>query len=182
MALSTEASFPVTEFDRPVGVTGDPSHATDPITLQLSDGTSITVFDKLSTALRLAAFMRNSAQWQIAASEDVTIVSANGGLKLLLMENTLQNQKLLTSFVPVYTGDQLLFVHRSMSSVMSLTSALRTVGFCVKGLPYNNNLDLRLGNTFIQLVDWNYQASLSTSGEGTLLNDGTPLLVYDFTT
>ena len=86
MALFTEASFPATEFDRPIGTVGDPSHANDPVVLQLSDGTSITVFDKLSTALRLAAFMRNSAQWQVAASEDVTIVSANGGLKLLLME------------------------------------------------------------------------------------------------
>jgi len=107
-------------------------------------------------------------------------VSANGGLKTQILENTLQNQKLLTSFVPVYTGDQLLFVHRSMSSVLSLTDALRSVGFCVKGLPYNNNLDLRLGLTGIQLVDWNYQASLSNSEEGTLLNDGTPL-VFDFT-
>jgi len=180
MALFTEASFAATPFDRPLGVAGDPAHGNDPVTLQLSDGTSITVFEKLTTALRLARYMREAGQWQVAASEDVTIVSANGGLKLLLLENTLQNQKLLTSFVPVYTGDQLLFVHRSMSSVLSLTDALRSVGFCVKGLPYNNNLDLRLGNTFAQIVDWNYQASLSNSDEGSLLNDGTPL-VYDFT-
>jgi hypothetical protein len=180
MALFTEASFPATDYDKPLGVAEAPAHANDPITLQLSDGTSITIFDKLTTALKLARFMRQSSQWQIAASEDVTVVSANGGLKLLLMENTLQNQKLLTSFVPVYTGDQLLFVHRSMSSVLSLTDALRSVGFCVKGLPYLNNLDLRLGNTYIQVVDYKYQASLSNSEEGSLLNDGTPL-VFDFT-
>ncbi len=180
MALFTEASFPATPFDRPLGVVGDPAHANDPVTLQLSDGTSVTVFDKLSTALRLARFMRQSGQWQIAASEDITIVSANGGIKLLVLENTLQNQKLLTSFVPVYTGDQLLFVHRSMSSVVSLTDALRNVGFCVRGLPYNNNLDLRLGGTNIQLVDYRYQASLSNSEEGSLLNDGSPL-VFDYT-
>ena len=179
MALFTEASFAATPFDRPMGVVADPAHANDPVTLQLSDGTSITVFDKLTTALRLGRFMRESSQWQVAASEDITIVSANGGLKLLLLENTLQNQKLLTSFVPVYTGDQLLFVHRSMSSVMSLTDALRSVGFCVKDLPYNNNLDLRLGLTGIQIVDYNYQASLSNSEEGSLLNDGSPL-VFDF--
>jgi len=180
MALFTEASFPTTDYDSPLGVSGAPAHPNDPVTLQLSDGTSVTVYDKLTTALRLAAFMRQSSQWQVAASEDVTIVSANGGLKTLIMENTLQNQKLLTSFVPVYTGDQLLFVHRSMSSVLSLTDALRSVGFCVKGLPYNNNLDLRLGLTGIQLVDWNYQARLSNSEEGSLLNDGSPL-VFDFT-
>jgi hypothetical protein len=174
MALFSEGSFPSTEYDTPVGASAPP-HPADPILLQLSDGTAITVFDKLTTALKLARFMRQNGQWQV----DVTIVAANGGLKMLLLENTLQNQKLLTSFVPVYIGDQLLFVHRSMSSVLSLTEALRSVGFCVKSV-YNNNLDLRLGNTFIQIVDWNYQASLLNSEEGTLLNDGTPL-VYDFT-
>jgi hypothetical protein len=179
MAIFTEATFPG-DFDRPVGVAGDPIHGSDPISLQLSDGTSVVVFDMLTSALRLGKFMRSQKQWQIAASEDITIVSANGGIKLLLLENTLQNQKLLTSFVPVYTGDELLFVHRSMSSVLSLTDALRSVGFCVKSLPYSNNLDLRLGNTGIQLVDWNYQASLSDSFQGSKLSDGSPL-VFDYT-
>ena len=141
MALFTEAMFS-NDFDRPVGVEGNPTHANDSVGLQLSDGTLIVLFDKLTTALRLGRYMRQNKQWQVALSEDVTIVSANGGIKLLALENTLQNQKLPTSFVPVYTGDQLLFVHRSMSSVLSLTEALRSVGFCVKSpLPFSNNLD-----------------------------------------
>jgi hypothetical protein len=180
MALFTEASFAATPYDRPLGVSADPANGNDPVVLQLSDGTSITVFDKLTTALRLARFMRENSQSSVAASEDITIVSANGGLKLMLLENTLQNQKLMSSCVPVYTGDQLLFVHRNMSSVMSLTDALRSVGFCVKTLPYNNNLDLRLAETGIVIADYNYKASLSNSEEGTLLNDGSPL-VFDFT-
>ncbi len=57
MALFTDAMF-ANDFDRPVGETGSPLHAGDPITLQLSDGTSLTVFDKLTTCLKLAAFMR----------------------------------------------------------------------------------------------------------------------------
>jgi len=178
MALFTAAMF-TNDYDRPVGVVGEPAHATDPVTLQLSDGTSLTNFDTLTTALKLATYMRGAKQWQVAASEDVTIVSANGGLKLLALENTLQNQKLLTSFSACYTGDELLFQHRSMSSVLSLTDALRSVGFCVRGA-YSNNLDLRLAGTGIQLVDFNYQASVATSQEGSLLGDGTPL-VYDFT-
>ena len=181
MALFNEAMFSTTNFDRPVGVEGNPTHANDSINLQLSDGTSLVLFDKLTTALRLGRYMREHGQWQVALSEDVTIVSANGGIKLLALENTLQNQKLLTSFVPVYTGDQLLFVHRSMSSVQSLTEALRSVGFCVKApLPFANNLDLRLGNTGIQVLDWNYMASLADSQGGALLSDGAPL-VFDFT-
>ena len=179
MALFTEAMI-TTVYDHPVDVTGEPVHANGPITLQLSDGTSLTVFDKLTTALKLVAYMRGAKQWQVAASEDVTIVSANGGLKLLVLENTLQNQKLLSSFSAVYTGDELLFQHRSMSSVLSLTDALRSVGFCVKGLPFSNNLDLRLAGTGIQLIDYNYKASVANSQEGSLLGDGAPL-VYDFT-
>jgi hypothetical protein len=88
--------------------------------------------------------------------------------------------KLLTSFVPVYVGDQLQFVHRSMSCVVSLTEALRSVGFCIKSAtPFDGNLSLRLGQTNVQLVDWNYQASPATDGDGSQLHDGAPLL-YDF--
>ena len=179
MTLFTAAMFS-NDYDRPVGNVNPPVHGNDPITLQLSDGTSLTVFDKLETALRLAFYMRGAKQWQVSAIEDVTIISANGGLKLLVLENTLQNQKLLTSFAACYTGDELLFQHRSMSSVLSLTDALRSVGFCVKGLPFSNNLDLRLAGTGIQIVDFNYQNSVATSQEDSLLSDDTPL-VYDFT-
>ncbi len=179
MALFTAAMF-ANDYDRPVGVAGEPAHASDPVVLQLSDGTSITVFDTLSTALKLAKYMRVPKQWQVSASEDVSIVSANGGLKLLCLENTLQCQKLMSSFSACYTGDELLFQHRSMSSVLSLTQAMQFVGFCMKGLPFSNNLDLRLAGTGIQIVDFNYQASVANSQEGSLLGDGTPL-VYDFT-
>ena len=68
-----------------------------------------------------------------------------------------------------------------MSAVMTLTEAMRSVGFCVKTpLPFSNNLSLRLENTGIQIVDWNYEASPADSESGSLLSDGAPL-VYDFT-
>ena len=101
MALFTASQFS-NGYDRPVGVTGQPAHPGDAVTLALSDGTQITIFDTLETALKLANFMRTHKQWTVAASEDVTIALANGGIKMLVCENTLQNQKLLTSFVPVY--------------------------------------------------------------------------------
>ena len=180
MALFTAAQF-ANDYDRPVGVTGAPAHPGAAVALALSDGTQITVFDTLETALKLANFMRTHKQWTVAASEDVTIALANGGIKMLVCENTLQNQKLLTSFVPCYIGDELQFVHRSMSCVVSLTEALRSVGFCVKSsTPFGGNLSLRLGGTNVQLVDWNFQASPATDGDGSQLHDGAPLL-YDFT-
>ncbi len=73
MALFSASMFEE-QFDRPVGVVGDPVHASDPVVLQLSDGTSITVFDKLTTALKLAAYMRKNKQWSVSASEDITVL------------------------------------------------------------------------------------------------------------
>ena len=68
MALFTGAQF-TNDYDRPVGVSGPPAHPGDAVTLALSDGTQITVFDTLETALRLANFMRTHKQWTVAASE-----------------------------------------------------------------------------------------------------------------
>ena len=64
---------------------------------------------------------------------------------------------------------------------MSLTVALRSVGFCVKSsTPFGGNLSLRLGQTNVQLADWNYMTSPATDADGSQLHDGAPLL-YDFT-
>jgi hypothetical protein len=179
MALFTEASFSGA-YDRPVGVAGPPAHANDPVTLSLSDGTSVTVFDKLTTGLRLLRFMREQRQWMVAISEDITFISVNGGIKAMLLENTLLLQKLLHAFSFTYTGDQLLFAHRQMSSVVSFTDALRSVGFCVQGLPFANNLDLRLATTGAMLVDYFFQNSPADSSQGSLFSDAAPL-VFDFT-
>ena len=111
----------------------------------------------------------------------MTVAIASGGVKMLICENTLQNHRLLTSFVPCYIGDQLQFVHRSRSTVLGLTDALCSVSFCVKSsTPFGGNLSLRLGGTNLQLLDWNYQASPASDAEGSQLHDGAPLL-YDFT-
>ena len=171
--------FPLS-FDLPVGVVGVPFGTNEPIVLQLGDGTQVTVFDKLSTALRLLAYMRRNAQWNVQGSDDIMVVSINA-VKGLVLENNLVNQNIITSFLPTYIGDQVRFVHRSMSTVVSLTDALKSVGFChTSSLPFSNNLDLRLGGTSIQLFDWNYVALPASTSEGSLLEDASPLR-YDFT-
>ena len=168
-------------FDLPVGVVGTSFGANDPIVLQLGDGTQVTVCDKLSTALRLLAYMRRNAQWNVQGNDDVMVVSVNA-VKGMILENNLVNQKLITSFLPTYIGDQVRFVHRSMSTVVSLTDALKSVGFChPSSLPFSNNLDLRLGGTSIQLFDWNYVALPASTSAVSLLEDASPMR-YDFTT
>ena len=179
MALFTASQFAGVSYDLPEGG-GAPANATDPVTLQMSDGNLVTVCDTVETALKLLTYMRQNSQWQVLASDDVTVVSINA-VKGMLLENTITNQKLLSQYLPTYIGDQVRFVHRTSSLVVSLTDALKSVGFChTSSLPFANNLDLRLQNSHIQLFDWNYKASPATSSEGSLLSDGTPLR-YDFT-
>ena len=180
MALFTASQFSSVSYDLPVGG-GAPANASDAVTLQLSDGNLVTVCDTVETALKLLTYMRTNSQWQVLASDDVTVVSISA-VKGLVMENTITNQKLISSqYLPTYIGDQVRFVHRTSSLVVSLTDALKSVGFChTSSLPFANNLDLRLGGANIQLFDWNYKASPATSSEGSLLSDGTPLR-YDFT-
>ena len=179
MALFTASQFSSVSYDLPEGG-GAPANANDSVTLPLSDGNLVTVCDTVSTALKLLAYMRQNSQWQVLASDDVSFVSINA-VKGLVMENTITNQKLLTQYLPTYIGDQVRFVHRTSSLVLSLTDALKSVGFCHTGsLPFANNLDLRLGSAHIQLVGWNYKASPATCSEGSLLNDSA-LLRYDFT-
>ena len=179
MALFTESLFPLT-FDLTVRVVGTPAGTNEPIVLQLGDGTQVTDFDKLTTALRLLAYMRSYAQWNVQGSDDIMVVSINA-VKGMVLENTLVHHKSSTSFLPPYIGDQVRFVHRSMSTVVSLTDALKSIGFChTSSLPFSNNLDLRLGGTGIQLFDWNYAAMPASTSDGSLLEDASPLR-YDFT-
>ena len=83
MALFTEGLFPLT-FDLPVEVVVTLAGANDPVVLQLGDGTQVTVFDKLTTALRLLAYMRRNAQWNVQGSDDVMIVSISAVKGLVL--------------------------------------------------------------------------------------------------
>jgi hypothetical protein len=184
MALFTDASFTGVSLVAPfVGGTAlvTPPHPNDAVVLQTSDGQAITVFDKASNALRCLEFMRQHGQWLLQPSDDVMIISV-GNTKLLVMETTLINQKLITSFTPVYQGGRTLFAHRSMSQLLSLDDALQSVGFCKQtSTAFATNIDLVNGTnpTRIVLVDWYFFASPTEADKGSKLYDASPI-VYDF--
>jgi hypothetical protein len=179
MALFLESQFS-NAYDVPEGLGPTPAHQNAAVNLQLSEGTVAQVFDKLSTALKLLSFMRRNSQWNVYASDDVVCVSV-GAAKLLVLESSLLNQKLITSYLPIYLGGEVRWASRTASLVLSTTDALKSVGFCHMGeLPFSSNLDLRVGGAHMQLVDWNYEASPASSSVGSLLSDPTPLR-YDFT-
>jgi hypothetical protein len=166
-------------YDVPEGGS-TPPHQHDAVTLQMSDGTVVQVFDTASTALKLLAFMRTNSQWNVYASEDVVCVSV-GAAKLLVLETTLISQKLITSYLPIYLGGEVRWANRTTSLVLSTTDALKSVGFCHMGeLPFSGNLDLRVGAAHMQVVDWNYERNPASSSVGSLLSDPAPLR-YDFT-
>ena len=123
--------------------------------------------------------MRTNSQWKVWASDHLVIVSI-GAVKSLVLEPSPTNQKLITSYLPIYLGGEVRWASRTTSLVLSTTDALKSVGFCDKGeLPFSSNLDLRIGGAHMQLVDSNYEAN-PASGGGSLLFDPTPLR-YDFT-
>jgi hypothetical protein len=96
-----------------------------------------------------------------------------------VLESSLTNQKLITSYLPILLGGEVRWASRTTSLVLSTTDALKSVGYCHRGeLPFSNNLDLRVAH--LQLIDWNYEANPANSGAGSLLSDPTPMR-FDFT-
>ena len=178
--IFTSTSFTVTR-PSPSGVVGAPTGASDPVSLTLSDGSTVQVFDTLETALKCMEFMRLRNQWLLQASDDVAVVSV-GGVKLLLMEQTLVNQKCLASFSPSYLGGHTRFLHRTMSQTLSLDDALQAVGFAkLSSAPWQGNYDLAQSpSPRILIVDWYFRSSTSGSGQGSQLSDATPIS-YDYT-
>ena len=180
--LFSSASFTGIRRNSPANVTGNPVEAGNAVSLTLSDGASLQVFDNLETALKCLEFMRQRSQWMLQASDDVTIVSV-GSTKLLLLEMSLVNQRLLASFAPAYMGGQTRFLHRTMSQSLSLDDALQAVGFAkLSTAAYKGNFDLTQSpSPHIIAVDWYFRSSVSSSTDGTQLNDATPIS-YDYTT
>ena len=166
-----------TQVDTPTGQTGPPPNAAHSVQLTLVDGTVINVFDSLETALKCISTMRAKKQWFLQASEDVVVVSV--GTKLLIMEATLINQKMLQAFAPLYQLGQVLLQHRYVSQLATLTTALQQSGYCHKAsLPFANNYDLRNAPNppAVQVVDWFYTAFPADSSQGSLLADSSPIV------
>ena len=145
-----------------------PSDANDPVDLRLSNGTTVRCFDTKVTALSLLEQMRNRRQAYVSLSDDVACYAVSQGAKLIVRENTLQNQRLWASFSADYTAGQTRFIHRSLSSVQNLFDALSSVGAAVSGALDDNRA---LANLYMAVVDWNYKAAPSDGSRGSVLDD-----------
>ena len=147
-----------------------PAHPNDPVTLTLSSGVTVTVFDTLTTALKTMKYMLQQNQWLLQLPKCMVVSVCHH--KLLLLEATVANQKLLQTYAaPLYEHGATRFAGRVSYDTHDLQSALQSVG----SLQMSSLLDnLDLASVNMQVVDWNYTAS-PTAGTGSLLVDAVPL-------
>jgi len=147
---------------------------TGSITLIKSDATTETVFDSLTTALKCLNFMNSKNMYYLMAGDDITIVNCQ--TKLLILENTFTNQKMINSYVFSYHGKKIKGIHRNLSNMVNLTDALISVGFKTNNTIFQDNSDLTAipddQRPRIKIVDWYY----FSGANGSLLEDTTQIV------
>ena len=147
---------------------GVPAGFNDPIfagsvDLILSTGIIQQVFDTLSSALKCINYMEANNLYSLSPNEDVTVLNLRG--KLLILENTYTNQKMMNSYVFTYHGAGVRAIRRSMSDTVSPTDALSSVGFRCVSLPWGVGCNPKLetdrsdkDRPRIQVIDYLYKA------------------------
>ena len=106
--------------------------------------------------------MEASNLYSLGPNEDVTILNLRS--KLLILENTYINQKMMNSYVFTYHGASVRAIHRSMSDIVTLTDALSSVGFRCVGLPWGVDVNPKMetdradkDRPRIQVIDYLYK-------------------------
>ena len=148
-------------FAAPVGF-NDPIFAGS-VDLSLSTGITQQVFDSLSSALKCIHYVEANNFYSLSPNEDVTALNLKS--KLIILENTYINQKMMNSGVFIYHGAGVRAIHRSMADTVTLTNALSSVGFRCVGLPWNTDCNPKMetdradkDRPRIQVVDYLYKS------------------------
>ena len=132
------------------------------VDLILSTGITQQVFDTLSSSLKCIHYMEANTLYSLSPNEDVTVLDLRS--KLLILENTYTNQKMMNSYVFTYHGAQVRAIHRSMADTVTLTNYLPSVGFRCVGLPWSTDCNPKMetdradnDRPRIQVVDHLYE-------------------------
>ena len=149
------------------------------VDLILSTRITQQVFDTLSTALKCIHYIEANKLYSLSPNEDITIINLRS--KLLILENTYINQKMMNSYVFTYHGNQVQAIHRSMADMVSLSEALASVGFRCIGLPWGTEVNPKMESyradkdrPHIQVKDYVYK---SPTLPHTNLVDSSPIVV-----
>ena len=155
------------------------------ISIIKSDNTIETVFSSVDEALTCLQTMHLNGQYYLQASDDITIINVSGS-KLLIIENTMINMKLLNSYCFQYIRGKIRCIHRQLSNIVDLTDALESVGYkTLTSSKFTNNRSLQEAITnnnnrpHIQVIDLNYLSINSTLTDGSLLEDSSPIIYSD---
>ena len=81
--------------------------------------------------------METHKLYSLNPNENITILKLRS--KLLILENTYINQKMMKSYVFTYHCPGVRAIHRSMADAVSLPEALAPVGFRCIGLPWGSD-------------------------------------------
>ena len=107
--------------------------------------------------------MEANKLYSLSPNGDVTIINLRS--KLLVLENTYINQKMMNSYVFTYHGNQVQAIHRSMADMVSLSEALASVGFRCISLPWDTAVNIKMENDRadkdrprIQVIDYVYKS------------------------
>ena len=149
------------------------------VDLILSTGITQQVFGTLSTALKCIHYMEANKLYSLSPNEDITILNLR--CKLLILENTYINQKMMNSYVFTYHGNQVQAIHRSMADMVSLSEALASVGFRCIGLPWGTSVNTKMetdragkDRPRIQVIDYRFKHPALSHTD---LVDSTPVVI-----
>ena len=80
--------------------------------------------------------------YSLSPNEDVTILNLRS--KLLILEKTYINQKMMSCYAFTYHGAGVRAIHRSMADTITLPNALSSVGFRCVGLPWSTDCNPKM--------------------------------------
>ena len=149
------------------------------VDLILSTGITQQVFDSLASALKCIHYMEANSLYSLSPNEDVAVLNLRS--KLLILENTYINHKMMNSYVFTYHGAGVRAIHRSMADTVTLTNALSSVGFRCVGLPWSTGCNPKMetdradkDRPRIQVIDYVYKSPTLLH---TNLLDSTPIII-----
>jgi hypothetical protein len=152
------------------------------VSITLEDGSTVVVFNSVQDGLTCLQSMHSQNMYYLQASDDIMIINVSG-VKLLILQTTFMNQKLMNNYTFAYLRGKVRAIHRNLSTIKTLTDALVSVGDKLNGSPFSNNYSLQGAMTtaqmpHIQIFDLNY-LSTPAGNTGSKLEDATPIVYVD---
>ena len=150
------------------------------VSMVKSDGTNSIIFNSVADGLACLHHMHTNGLYYLQLSDDIVLINLSG-VKLLILETTFLNQKLMNAYCFSYNRGKIRATHRNLSTIKSLTDALKSVGFQLVGSPFTNNYSLQaaLSGTQrpnVQVFDLNYKSNPTDLNTGSFLEDSEQLL------